>query len=82
MSGILEQRDEAAAALVAEAREIERRHGVTREALEKLKPLLIALASRAELFPMEQFPLSPEGNAALYLLAQGPDDNFALYAAS
>jgi predicted metal-dependent enzyme (double-stranded beta helix superfamily) len=82
MSGILEQRDAAAAALVAEAREIEQRHGVTREALEKLKPLLIALASRAELFPMEQFPLSPEGNAALYLLAQGPDDNFALYAAS
>jgi predicted metal-dependent enzyme (double-stranded beta helix superfamily) len=82
MGGIVEERKAAAAALIAEARAIEHRHGVTREALEKLKALLIALAAKAELFPLAQFPLSPEGTAALYLLAQGPDDNFALYAAS
>jgi len=82
MGSIVEERNTAAAALVAEARTIERHHGVTRDAIEKLKPLLIALAAKTELFPLTQFPLSPEGTAALYLLAQGQDDNFALYAAS
>lgn len=82
MGSIVEERDAAAAAVIAEARSIEHHHGVTRATLEELKRLLIAFATKSELFPLAQFPLNPEGRAALYLLAQGPDDNFALYAAS
>ena len=66
---------------VTEIREIEKRHSVTRESLEKIKQRLIRLA-RPELFPASDFaPPAPGGKlkSCLYRVAEDPDHRFALY---
>ncbi len=76
------QHQERAAAvrrLVDQAREIEKT-GVNRANLEKIGGLLSSLASRADLFPQEEFPLGADGG--IYRLAEDPDHRFALYASA
>ncbi len=65
--------------LVEEARTIEKT-GVTRANLEKIGGLLSGLASRADLFPQEEFPLGADGG--IYRLSEDPDHRFALYASA
>lgn len=76
------QHQERAAAvrrLVDEARAIEKA-GVNRANLEKIGGLLSSLASRADLFPQEEFPLGADGG--IYRLSEDPDHRFALYASA
>jgi rhodanese-related sulfurtransferase/predicted metal-dependent enzyme (double-stranded beta helix superfamily) len=74
-----QQRAEAVRGLVDEARRLEKA-GVSYATLEKIGGLLAALANRAELFPLEEFPLGPDGG--IYRLSEDPDHRFALYASA
>ena len=74
-----QERAAAVRRLIDEARTIEK-DGVTRASLEKIGGLLSSLASRAELFPQEEFPLGAEGG--IYRLSEDPDHRFALYASA
>jgi predicted metal-dependent enzyme (double-stranded beta helix superfamily) len=69
-------------AAVADVRAIERRDGVTRDSLEKIKQRLTRLAARQELFSAEDFPPPAPGGklkSCLYRVAEDPDHRFALY---
>jgi predicted metal-dependent enzyme (double-stranded beta helix superfamily) len=69
-------------AAVAEVRAIERRDGVTRESLEKVKQRLTRLAARQDLFQAGDFPPPAPGGklkSCLYRVAEDPDHRFALY---
>lgn len=71
------------AAAVADIREIERRGGVTRESLARIRERLVALAARTDLFTQEDFPAPEPGDSrrsCLYRLSEDPDHRFALYA--
>ncbi len=65
--------------LIDEARQIEK-GGVTYANLDKISGLLASLASRADLFPQEEFPLGADGG--IYRLSEDPDHRFALYASA
>src|SRR5258708_25925569 len=56
--------------------------GVTRATLDAIKPVLIALAARTELFPPEHFPVAQGGHGKVYRLAEDADRRFALYASA
>jgi rhodanese-related sulfurtransferase/predicted metal-dependent enzyme (double-stranded beta helix superfamily) len=64
---------------IAEARAIIARMGATREALEAIKPALVALASRSELFPPAHFRVAPGRTSVIYHLAEDEDGAFAMY---
>jgi len=84
MDAANERRKEVASA-VADIREIERRDGVNRASLEKIKARLIKLAARAELFSAADFPPPEPGgkrHSCLYRLSEDADHRFALYANS
>lgn len=74
-----QERAAAVRRLIDEARTIEK-DGVTYANLEKIGGLLSSLASRADLFPQEEFPLGAEGG--IYRLSEDPDHRFALYASA
>ncbi|MDA1117999.1 MAG: cysteine dioxygenase [Proteobacteria bacterium] len=79
------ERRSAIAAAVADIRDIEKRDGVNRASLEKIKARLIQLAARTELFSAADFPPpAPGGNrhSCLYRLSEDADHRFALYANS
>ena len=76
-------RQTAVSQTVAQIRQIEADHSVSRNALEQIKQALIELAGRRELFPMGDFPsIAPEGQRGntLYRLNEDEDHRFALYA--
>jgi predicted metal-dependent enzyme (double-stranded beta helix superfamily) len=76
----MERKREIAAA-VADIRAIEKRDGVTRESLERIKQRLLRLA-RPELFPASDFPPPAPGaklKSALYRVSEDADHRFALY---
>jgi len=76
---ITDQRAAAVAATIETARGIVARLGVSRAALEELKPVLIALGERGDLFPPEHFRI-PAGRAnGIFHLAEDADGSFALY---
>jgi rhodanese-related sulfurtransferase/predicted metal-dependent enzyme (double-stranded beta helix superfamily) len=78
----MNQHHERAAAvrqLVDQARAIEQ-VGVNYATLEKIGGLVASLASRADLFPQDEFPLGPDGG--IYRLSEDPDHRFALYASA
>jgi len=74
-----QERAAAVRRLIDEARTIEK-DGVTYASLEKIGGLLSSLASRADLFPQDEFPLGAEGG--IYRLSEDPDHRFALYASA
>jgi rhodanese-related sulfurtransferase/predicted metal-dependent enzyme (double-stranded beta helix superfamily) len=74
-----QERSRAVRRLVDQAREIEKA-GMTYPMLDKIGNLVAALASRAELFPQDEFPLGPDGG--IYRLSEDPDNRFALYASA
>jgi len=72
----------AIAAAVADVREIERREGVTRASLERIKARLTSLAARKDLFSDKDFPPPAPGGklkSCLYRVAEDGDHRFALY---
>ena len=72
----------AIAAAVADVRDIERREGVTRESLERIKQRLTRLAARKDLFSDKDFPPPAPGGklkSCLYRVAEDDDHRFALY---
>ena len=77
-SSVAQLRKQAVALTVARIRAVEARLGVTREALEEIKVLMLELAGRQELFPRADFPL-PGGKSVIYRLAEDPDHRFAMY---
>jgi len=79
---ISQRRDQAVSQTIAKIRDLEKAKGVTREALEEVKELLIDLAKKEDLFPLSDFPVDPEtdGNGVIYRLSEDDDHRFALYA--
>ena len=82
MASLMDRRAAATAAAVAEAKGILARGGVTREALERVKSVVIGLAAQTDLFPAEHFPIPSGRSAALYRLSEDADRRFALYASA
>jgi rhodanese-related sulfurtransferase/predicted metal-dependent enzyme (double-stranded beta helix superfamily) len=76
---ITDQRAAAIAATIEAARGIIARRGVTRAALDELKPVLDALGERGELFPPEHFRIPAGRPNAIFHLAEDADGGFALY---
>lgn len=76
----IETRRAGVRATVDKIRELERKHGVTRDMLELVKPELIALAAHREWFPMADFPLGTEYDGVIFRLWEDPDHRFALFA--
>lgn len=77
------ERRKAIDAAVADIREIEKREGVNRAGLEKIKARLIKLAARADLFAPKDFPPPAPGGklrSCLYRISEDADHRFALYA--
>jgi rhodanese-related sulfurtransferase/predicted metal-dependent enzyme (double-stranded beta helix superfamily) len=74
-----QERTTAVRNLVDQARRIEQ-NGVNYTTLEKIGGLLASLASRADLFPQDEFPLGADGG--IYRLSEDPDHRFALYASA
>lgn len=74
-----QERAAAVRRLIDEARTIEK-SGVTAANLDRIGGLLSSLASRADLFPQEEFPLGADGG--IYRLSEDPDNRFALYASA
>src|SRR5919108_5735537 len=67
---------------VADVRQIEKRNGVTRESLERIKERLIRLAARQDLFSTSDFPPPAPGGklkSCLYRVSEDADHRFALY---
>jgi rhodanese-related sulfurtransferase/predicted metal-dependent enzyme (double-stranded beta helix superfamily) len=79
---ITQARAAAVAETVARVRAIERRHGVTRDAIERIKGEVTALASRTDLFPAENFPIPQGKHGEIYRLSEDGDCRFALYASA
>lgn len=79
-SPIAAERTRAVAEVVSKVRQIEHEHGVTRDALERIRGVLVELAERKELFPESDYPSPSEGERSfMYLLSEEPDHRFALY---
>jgi rhodanese-related sulfurtransferase/predicted metal-dependent enzyme (double-stranded beta helix superfamily) len=76
---IPERRAEAVAATLAGVRDVERKKGVSRQSLAEIEALLVALASRTELFPPAHFPIGG-GGSHLYRLAEDAGLGLSLYA--
>ena len=76
---IAEQRAQAVRETIQTVRAIEAQYGVTRETLERIKPVLVSLASRTDLFPPGSFGNLSGRPGTLFHLAEDPDGRFALY---
>src|SRR3972149_1626412 len=77
------ERHSAIEAAVADIREIEKRDGVTRQSLEKIKQRLMQLAARPALFDPNDYPPPAPGQklrSCLYRISEDADHRFALYA--
>ncbi len=79
---IMDARYQAVFDTIAKVRRIEHEDGVTQAALERIKPVLIELASRTELFPKDQFAVPDGSHGRIFRLAEDADHRFALYASA
>ena len=75
------QRQETISKIIARIRSIEKDQGVTAEALEDIKAVMLELAAQTDLFPPEDFDPEPnaQGMFPVYRLAEDDDHRFALY---
>jgi len=76
---IADQRAEAVRETIRAVRAIEAQYGPTREALDRIKPVLVDLATKTELFPPESFGNLPGRPGTIFHLAEDADGRFALY---
>src|SRR5512147_2642889 len=77
------ERRSAIESAVADIRAIEKRDGVTRASLERIKQRLMQLAARTDLFDPNDYPPPAAGQklrSCLYRLSEDVDHRFALYA--
>jgi len=79
---LMQARHQAVQAALARVRELAPKPDITRQDLERLKAVLIELASRAELFPPEQFAVAPGKTGAIFELSVDGDLRYALYASA
>ena len=80
---ICAERDQAVATAIAEIRSIEEAQGINPDALDATKEVLLELAERRDLFPLDDFPMGPDdGNSVIYRLSEDEDHRFALYAST
>ncbi|MGQ0677608.1 MAG: rhodanese-like domain-containing protein [Rhodospirillales bacterium] len=79
---VMQARHDAVAELIAGVKRVEAEHGATPRTLDRIKPLLIGLAMRGELFPKDQFFVPGTDKGRIYRLAEDPDHRFALYASA
>ena len=80
-ASVMSERAAAVASAVEQIKRLEA-GGVTRETLERVKAVVIDLASRTELFPPEHFPVPAGSHGAIYRLSEERDRRFALYASA
>ncbi len=74
------ERRAAVADAIVKARAIEAEKGVTREALEDIREVMVGLAKRRELFPREVFKSrGPRPDDRIYRLSEDDGHRFALY---
>ncbi len=73
------RRAQAVRETIEAVRAIEAQHGVSREMLERIKPVLVALASRTDLFPAQSFGNLADRPGTIFHLAEDADGRFALY---
>jgi rhodanese-related sulfurtransferase/predicted metal-dependent enzyme (double-stranded beta helix superfamily) len=78
----MNERAAAVGSAVERIKRLEAEGGVTRETLERIKAVVIALAERTELFPPEHFPVPEGAHGAIYRLSEERDRRFALYASA
>lgn len=65
---------------LARVRSVEREQGVNRDAIAKIKELLVDLTKQRDLFGTEHFPMpTAEKPASIYLLSEDSDHRFAMY---
>jgi predicted metal-dependent enzyme (double-stranded beta helix superfamily) len=77
------ERKSAVTDAIAAIRTIEDAEGVNPDALESIKGVLLQLADRRDLFPLDDFPVGPDdGNGVIYRLSEDDDHRFALYAST
>src|SRR5215467_7773729 len=78
MSAVKTRRDQMISSTVGSIRLIEKDKGVTREALEDIKAVMLELATHTEVFPEEDFGLEKDdkGNFPIYRLAEDDDHRF------
>jgi rhodanese-related sulfurtransferase/predicted metal-dependent enzyme (double-stranded beta helix superfamily) len=76
---LTEERAAAVAQTIETVRGLLARGEPDREALERVKPALIALAMRDRLFPLEHFPVPAGKHGGIYHLAEDADGGLALY---
>ena len=77
------ERNHAVAGAISEIRGIEAKRGVNPGALDAIKGVLLQLAGRRELFPLDNFPVEEDdGNGVVYRLSEDDDHRFALYAST
>ena len=81
-TSLQQTRHTAVAAAMAQIKQIAPREEVDRATLEALKPVLIGLASRTELFPLQDFSIGAAKHGAIYELAVDHDGRYALYASA
>jgi rhodanese-related sulfurtransferase/predicted metal-dependent enzyme (double-stranded beta helix superfamily) len=81
-SSAMDERAAAVGSAVEQIKRLEAVGGVTRDALERIKAVVIALAERTELFPPEHFPIPEGSQGAIYRLSEEHDRRFALYASA
>jgi rhodanese-related sulfurtransferase/predicted metal-dependent enzyme (double-stranded beta helix superfamily) len=79
---IQQARFAAVQAAMTEIKRIAPQPVIDRTTLERLKPVLIDLASQTSLFPLEDFKIAPGKHGAIYELAVDHDGRFALYASA
>jgi rhodanese-related sulfurtransferase/predicted metal-dependent enzyme (double-stranded beta helix superfamily) len=80
--GIMNRRRALVAGVVAAAKDLEQRYGVTRATIERVGKALTGLAAMKNLFPAEHFPIPAGKKAAIYRLSEDRDRRFALYASA
>src|SRR5215471_14275028 len=80
-SAVKTRRNQMISSTVDRIRLIEKDKGVTREALEDIRAIMLELAASTELFPEEDFVIEKDdkGNYPIYRLAEDDDHRFALY---
>jgi len=81
-TGTMQARRQAVRAALAKVREIAPAPELTREHLERIKPVLTELASKVELFPEASFAVPPGKSGAIYELSVDEDLRYALYASA
>lgn len=80
LAGTVAERRAKVAEMVANVRNIEKEHGVTRDSLRLIEAELIKLTRHKELFGEDEFPNpEPGASAKLYLLSEDDNTRFPLY---